>query len=67
MRRVLVVFLSLVLALVGWSVAGADDFFVIPAMRGNYAPVPKTGQTSSYGTRDRGFGKGRGLAFHSLQ
>jgi len=51
MRRVLLIFLSLVLALVGWSAVGADDgFYVIPAMRGNYAPVPKTGQTTPSGT-----------------
>lgn len=51
MRRVLLIFLSLVLALVGWSSVGAEDgFYVIPAMRGNYAPVPKTGQITSYDT-----------------
>jgi hypothetical protein len=55
MRRLLLISLSLVLALVGWSSVGAEDgFYVIPAMRGNYAPVPKTGQTTSYGTRDDG-------------
>jgi hypothetical protein len=43
----LLITLSLVLALVGWSAVGAEDgFYVIPAMRGNYAPVPKTGQTT---------------------
>jgi hypothetical protein len=47
MRRVLLIFLSLVLALVGGSAAYAEDgFYVIPAMKGNYAPVPKTGQTT---------------------
>ena len=47
MRRVLLIFLSLVLALVGWSTVGAEDgFYVIPAMKGKYAPVPKTGQTT---------------------
>ncbi|MDO9530687.1 MAG: DUF1566 domain-containing protein [Deltaproteobacteria bacterium] len=50
MRRFLLISLSLVLALVGWSSVGAEDgFYVIPAMRGNYAPVPKTGQTNAYG------------------
>ncbi|HAY23326.1 MAG TPA: hypothetical protein DCY27_14415 [Desulfobacterales bacterium] len=49
MRRALWISLSLVLALVSWSAVGADDgFYVIPSMRGNYAPVPKTGQTTSY-------------------
>jgi hypothetical protein len=51
MRRVLLISLSLVLALVGWSAVCADDgFYVIPAMRGKYAPVPKTGQTVPYAT-----------------
>ena len=55
MRRVLLIFLSLVLALVGWSTVCAEDgFYVIPTMKGNYAPVPKTGQTTSYGTGDDG-------------
>jgi len=54
MRRFLLIFLSLVLALAGWSTVGAEDgFYVIPAMKGKYAPVPKTGQTTSYGTRAR--------------
>jgi hypothetical protein len=48
MKRVLLICLSLVLALVGGSSACAEDgFYVIPAMKGNYAPVPKTGQTLS--------------------
>jgi hypothetical protein len=47
MRRVLLIFLSLVLTLVAWSAACAEDgFYVVPAMKGNYAPVPKTGQTT---------------------
>ena len=55
MKRVLLIGLSLVLALVGWSTVGAEDgFYVIPAMKGKYAPVPKTGQTASYGTKDDG-------------
>ena len=46
MRKVLLICLSLVLALVGGSAAcAADGFYVIPAMRGKYAPVPKTGLT----------------------
>ena len=49
MRRVLLISLSLVLALAGWSAVCADDgFYVIPTMRGKYAPVPKTGQTTPY-------------------
>ena len=55
MKRVLLIGLSLVLALVGWSAVCADDgFYVIPAMRGNYAPVPKTGQTVSLVPGDDG-------------
>ena len=49
MKRVLLICLSLVLALVGGSAACAEDgFYVIPTMKGKYAPVPKTGQTDSY-------------------
>ena len=60
MRRVLLITLSLVLALVGWSAVGADDgFYVIPSMRGKYAPVPKTGQTTpSYTGTDGAWKKG---------
>jgi hypothetical protein len=55
MRRVLLISLSLVLALVGWSAVCAEDgFYVIPSTKRNYAPVPKTGQTVSDGTRDDG-------------
>jgi hypothetical protein len=55
MRRALLISLSLVLMLVGWSMVGAEDgFYVIPAMRGKYAPVPKTGQMQSYATGDDG-------------
>jgi hypothetical protein len=56
MRRVLLIFLSLVLALAGGSMVGAEDgFYVIPGMKGKYAPVPKTGQTQSYRKADDGF------------
>jgi hypothetical protein len=49
MKRILLITLSLVLALVGWSTVDAEDgFYVIPAMKGKYAPVPKTGQTVSW-------------------
>ena len=51
MKRILLLCLSLVLALVSWSAVGAEDgFYVIPGMK----VVPKTGQTTSYGTRDDG-------------
>jgi hypothetical protein len=49
MRRVLLVTLSLVLAVVGGIAVGAEDgFYVIPSMK----VVPKTGQTETYGPRD---------------
>jgi hypothetical protein len=59
MRRILLISLSLVLALVGWSAVGADaqdsnKVVVIPLFSNDAAPVPKTGQTISYGTRDDG-------------
>ncbi len=55
MRRALLIFLSLVLALVAWTpVCAEDGFYVIPAMKGNYAPVPKTGQLQSFATGDDG-------------
>jgi hypothetical protein len=51
MKRVLLICLSLVLVLGGWSAVGAEDgFYVIPSMK----VVPKTGQTATYGTRDDG-------------
>ena len=55
MRRALLIFLSLILVLVGSSAVCAEDgFYVIPCMRGNYAPVPKTGQTTPYVAGDDG-------------
>jgi hypothetical protein len=55
MKRVLLISLSLALALVGWrTVCAQDGFYVIPAMKGKYAPVPKTGQTTSYASKDDG-------------
>jgi len=55
MRRALLIFLSLVLALVSWStVCAQEEFYVIPAMKGKYAPVPKTGQSIPYKEKDDG-------------
>ena len=55
MKRVLLITLSLVLALVGWTAVYAEDgFYVIAGQKANYAPVPKTGQTTSYGAGDDG-------------
>ena len=48
MKRVLLICLSLVLALVGGSAACAEDGFYVIAGGGKSASVPKTGQTASY-------------------
>jgi hypothetical protein len=54
-RRALLISLSLVLALAGGTAVSADDgFYVISGVKQKYAPAPKTGQTTSYGTRDDG-------------
>jgi hypothetical protein len=61
MKRAMLIPLSLVLALVGSSTVGAqDEFYVISGVKRNYAPVPKTGQTTSYafGIDDGGYQKG---------
>jgi hypothetical protein len=51
MKRVLLITLSLVLALGGWSATFAEDgFYVIPSMK----VVPKTGQTTPYAAGDDG-------------
>ena len=63
MKRVLLICLALVLALVGGSTVGAQEgFYVIPTMKKNYAPVPKTGQTIPSNTRDDGWLK-KGVAW----
>jgi hypothetical protein len=59
MKRAMLIFLSLVLALVGSSTVGAqvnaqDEFYVISGVKRNPAPVPKTGQTTSYAAGDDG-------------
>ncbi len=55
MRKVLLITLALILALVGWSTVYAEDgFYVVAGQKANYAPVPKTGQTTPYGARDDG-------------
>ncbi len=53
MKRTLLISISLVLALNGWTTVGAEDgFYVIPVMRGKYAPVSQTGQATSYAAGD---------------
>jgi len=55
MRRVLFIFVSVLVVLTGCSNVYAEDgFYVIPVMKGKFAPVPKTGQTASLGPRDDG-------------
>lgn len=55
MKRVLLISLSLVLALIGWStVCAQDGFYVVPGMKAKYAPVPKTGQTLTFAAGDDG-------------
>jgi hypothetical protein len=54
MKRALLIALSLVVAMAGWSLVCADDFYVVPVVKGKCAPISKTGQTTSYGTRDDG-------------
>ena len=62
MRRVLLICLTLVLALVSWSTVCAEDgFYVIQVIKKSppvvvivNAGVPKTGQTATYGTNDDG-------------
>ena len=57
--------LSLVLALVGWSAVCAEDgFYILPVIKGKYAPVPKTGFTGSVATGDDGDLK-KGVAWPS--
>jgi hypothetical protein len=46
---------TLFLALSGGErVAAGDEVYVIPSMKKNYAPVPKTGQTASHAAGDDG-------------
>ncbi len=55
MKRTLLISISLVLALAGWcTVCAEDGFYVVAGQKGNYAPVPKTGQTQKYYTGDDG-------------
>ena len=62
MRRFLLISLTLVLALVGWTTVCADDgFYVISGVKRNYAPVPKTGQTASYDQNEAHPGDDGGL------
>ncbi len=49
MKRILLISLSFVLALAGWTTAHSEDgFYVIAGQKANYAPVPRTGETTPY-------------------
>ena len=55
MKRVLIFFLLSFGLMLVWSVVIAEDgFYVIPVEKRNWAPVPKTGQTTSYAEGDDG-------------
>jgi hypothetical protein len=52
-KRLLFLIIIFLSTIVGQSSA-QDSFFVVPTIKNKYAPVPKTGQTTSYATRDDG-------------
>jgi len=55
MKRHLLIFLSLFFVMVGWTIVFADDgFYVVAGQKAKFAPVPKTGQTTPWGTGDDG-------------
>ena len=54
MKRALIIFLLAFGLVLVWSMVIADDFYVIPVKKKNFAPIPKTGQTTSYETGDDG-------------
>lgn len=55
MKRMIFIGLLVFGLMLSWTIVSAeDDFYVIPTKKKNYAPVPKTGQTSSYATGDDG-------------
>jgi hypothetical protein len=55
MKKAMFLLLSLAVTLVGLTQVYAEDgFYVIPILKSNYAPVPKTGQTVPYATKDDG-------------
>ena len=60
MKNILLICMMIFCLVLRWSVVNAEEgFYVIAAKRNNFAPVPKTGQTSSYATEDDGqLGKG---------
>ena len=55
MKRMIFIGLLAFGLMLSWTIVSAEDgFYVILTKKKNYAPVPKTGQTSSYATGDDG-------------
>ena len=55
MKNILLICMLTFGLVLNWSIVSAEDgFYVIPVKKKNYAPVPKTGQTASFGTGDDG-------------
>jgi len=54
MKRILWVCLLVFALMLSWTLACAEDFYVIPTKKRNYAPVEKTGQTALYRAHDDG-------------
>ena len=54
MRRMFWICLFVFGLIVSWTLVCAADFYVIPTKKKNYAPVEKTGQTTSYAAGDDG-------------
>jgi hypothetical protein len=55
MKNILLICMLTFGLVLSWSIVSAEDgFYVIPVKKKDYAPVPKTGQTTSYATGDDG-------------
>jgi hypothetical protein len=65
MKRALLIAVSLCLAVAGWSMVCAQDFYVVPVTKANYAPVAKTGQTDSYSAAGTDGALQKGVAWPS--
>ena len=55
MRRMFWICLFVFGLIVSWTLVCAADFYVIPTKKKNYAPVEKTGQTTSHADYDDGY------------
>ena len=55
MKNILLICMMIFSLVLSWSVVIAEEgFYVIAVKKNNFAPVPKTGQTTSYATGDDG-------------